>query len=535
KTLTFALKKLSEDTKPLPDPSQIPEVKNPDDPPLHSISLPPEIINYVDSSRNPDIYTREFVELVQRGNQDLKGKAEAFADFRNILAKEMVAALPELKGEVDRTLEGVGEGPIKDPDAMAVAASVKSRGKRSWAQMFSRSDASEDHGIIGPYPDDFTTKIAIATCFGIAWYNAIELCVIVFAVFNQRKGLYFYSLLTSAVFGVIPYALGFLLKFFGIGRTPWPALVLLSIGWWCMVTGQSLVLWSRLHLVVHDKRILQPLLYLILIDVVLLHVPTTVMTLCANATHRSNITNGYNIMEKIQMTGFTCQEFLISSLYIWEAVKMLRVSFDNKNDRKIMLQLLSINLIFILMDIGLVICSFMNYYIYETSIKATVYSVKLKLEFAVLGKMICFAKSRTLPVGFNHNSEWTPEITLSANGFPDFVDPSRLQQDTRHAPDCGKNPPRPPWSDPDLEKTGDSSSQTLGCRKRVNDSGLDSTIQQMRYVRSRSGSWSNGTRFESITSVASNTELNSVIDTPDINSLLSKQKNGRSTYAEWPS
>lgn len=71
---------------------------------MHTISLPPEIIDYVDSSRNPDIYTREFVELVQKSNQDLKGKAEAFESFRDILAKEMVAALPELKGEVERTL-----------------------------------------------------------------------------------------------------------------------------------------------------------------------------------------------------------------------------------------------------------------------------------------------------------------------------------------------------------------------------------------------------------------------------------------------
>lgn len=393
---------------------------------------------------------------------------------------------------------------------------------------------SDDHGIIGPYPYDFNTKVAIATCFGIAWYNAIELCVIVFVVFNQRRGLYFYSLLISAICGVIPYALGFLLKFFSIMHSPWLGLVLLSIGWWFMITGQSLVLWSRLHLVVHDRRILQPLLYMILIDVVLLHVPTTVMTFYANAVHKPNITNGYNIMEKIQMTGFSCQEFIISSLYIWEAVKMLRVSFDNKHDRKIMYQLLSINLVFILMDIGLVILSFMNLYIYETSIKATVYSVKLKLEFAVLGRMIRFAKSHTLPMQFNPNSAWTPEITLSANGYPDFVDPSRLQHDTTHAPDSGKNPPRPPWSDPELEKIGPSSSQMMGSRKRTDSSGLDDASRQA-CARPRSGSWSMGTRFESITSVASNTELSSVVDTPDISSLLSKQKNDRSTYAEWPS
>ncbi|KAI5299979.1 hypothetical protein KEM56_002838, partial [Ascosphaera pollenicola] len=105
KGLTIALQRLSKDTRPLPDPSQVPEVNDPENPPLHSISIPPEIVEYIDSSRNPDIYTREFVELVQRENQELKGKADAFADFRDILAREIVAQMPELQDEVKRTLE----------------------------------------------------------------------------------------------------------------------------------------------------------------------------------------------------------------------------------------------------------------------------------------------------------------------------------------------------------------------------------------------------------------------------------------------
>ncbi|KAL3463863.1 mediator complex, subunit Med10 [Aspergillus heterothallicus] len=81
---------------------------NPSDPPITSIVLPPEIIDYVDAARNPDIYTREFVELVQRGNQDLKGKKEAFASFRDVLAREMRGAMPEVRGEVDRVIRGTG-------------------------------------------------------------------------------------------------------------------------------------------------------------------------------------------------------------------------------------------------------------------------------------------------------------------------------------------------------------------------------------------------------------------------------------------
>lgn len=62
----------------------------------------------MDAARNPDIYTREFVELVQRGNQDLRGKREAFAGFRDVLAREMRGAMPECRGEVDRVVLATG-------------------------------------------------------------------------------------------------------------------------------------------------------------------------------------------------------------------------------------------------------------------------------------------------------------------------------------------------------------------------------------------------------------------------------------------
>ncbi|KMU91495.1 hypothetical protein CIHG_09247 [Coccidioides immitis H538.4] len=89
-----------------PDPSYVQSPPSrtglsPADPPVQSIQLPPEIIDYVDAARNPDIYTREFVELVQKSNQELKGKMEAFASFRDVLAKEMASAMPECKTGLD--------------------------------------------------------------------------------------------------------------------------------------------------------------------------------------------------------------------------------------------------------------------------------------------------------------------------------------------------------------------------------------------------------------------------------------------------
>lgn len=70
--------------------------------------LPIEIIQYVEASRNPDIYTREFVELVMRYNQQQKGRSEAFATFRDILGREMASGIPDIKEDVKRVVEATG-------------------------------------------------------------------------------------------------------------------------------------------------------------------------------------------------------------------------------------------------------------------------------------------------------------------------------------------------------------------------------------------------------------------------------------------
>lgn len=62
----------------------------------------------MDNGRNPDIYTREFVELARRGNQLMKGKMAAYADFRDVLAGEMGRALPEIREDVGRVVEATG-------------------------------------------------------------------------------------------------------------------------------------------------------------------------------------------------------------------------------------------------------------------------------------------------------------------------------------------------------------------------------------------------------------------------------------------
>lgn len=97
--------------------------------------------------------------------------------------------------------------------------------------------------------------IVVITTNSIALYNAVELLLLIFVTFKHWGGFYFWSLLIAS-FGNIPYSLGYLMSYFHLTVVPL-GLAFNNVGWWLMVTGQSFVLYSRLHLVESDRRVLR--------------------------------------------------------------------------------------------------------------------------------------------------------------------------------------------------------------------------------------------------------------------------------------
>lgn len=225
-------------------------------------------------------------------------------------------------------------------------------------------------------------------------YNACEMILMIFLTFRRFGGAYFWSMVIASL-GIIPYSIGFILRFLYLtaGNLSWLPMVLLTIGWYLMITGQAFVLYSRLHLVVsgpRGERLITFARWMILTNVLVLHIPTTVLTFGSNGSIMADVfQEGYNVMEKVQMTGFALQECLLSLCFVLEAVKLLRTSL-RPAPRKIMRQLLAINLVIIIMDIGLVSMEYASLYVLEAGTKGTVYSIKLKLEFVILGQLVKF-------------------------------------------------------------------------------------------------------------------------------------------------
>lgn len=79
----------------------------------------------------------------------------------------------------------------------------------------------------------------------------------------------------------------------------------------------------------------------------------------------------------------------MSSIYIVETIRTMRTSLQ-AGTKNIMYQLIAINVIIIIMDLALLGLEFSNQYVLQTLTKGVIYSIKLKLEFAVLNKLVKF-------------------------------------------------------------------------------------------------------------------------------------------------
>ncbi|OOF98984.1 hypothetical protein ASPCADRAFT_41855 [Aspergillus carbonarius ITEM 5010] len=237
----------------------------------------------------------------------------------------------------------------------------------------------------------------ITAFLSIALYNIVELTFIVLLTFKRHKGLYFWSFVVAS-FGIAIYSIGFILKDFNLvaESLSYFYVTLIVVGWCAMVTGQSLVLYSRLHLVVRHHIMLRFILIMIICDAFLLQIPTTILCYGTNSTAYADFALPYAVYERIQVTAFFVQESIISGVYIFETFKLLRsealVMEDTHRDaaRRLMLHLICMNVIVLVLDVAIVVLQFVGRYALQTAAKGFIYSVKLKLEFSILNQLVAF-------------------------------------------------------------------------------------------------------------------------------------------------
>ena len=224
---------------------------------------------------------------------------------------------------------------------------------------------------------------------------SLELLVLVYVTFKRRKGIYFWSIVITDL-GLILQTTGYILKEFQNSCPDILVTIICKVGWVSNVTGFSVVLWSRLHLVVHDPRILRLVLWMIIINAVCLHTPIVIFEFGLISKIRDQVLRPMEIMERVQQTIFTCQETIISGLYIYHTARFLDVGIAART-RKIVALLMAVQILVISLDAGLTAFDYTNMFTLKCTLHPFVYSVKLKLEFIVLNQLLTIVKTGLMP------------------------------------------------------------------------------------------------------------------------------------------
>lgn len=248
--------------------------------------------------------------------------------------------------------------------------------------------AGEEFGI----SSNAGINVAVLVLYCISLYNVIELTLIIWNVFKRHSGCYFWSFVV-ATYGILSNSVANIFTLAGpLGQADVYVYAVIGVtGWACMVNGQSMVLWSRLHLILNDPIKLRLILYMIIVNAVLMQVPSLVLLLGVKGVNSPSWNKGYSVFEKLQVTVFFLQEVIISLIYIYETLKLskvLSVMRNQRRSRRIRNNLICINVVIIIFDIGILALEYANQYRIQTAYKTFVYSVKLKMEFAILNKLV---------------------------------------------------------------------------------------------------------------------------------------------------
>ncbi|OJI99696.1 hypothetical protein ASPVEDRAFT_39071 [Aspergillus versicolor CBS 583.65] len=263
----------------------------------------------------------------------------------------------------------------------------------------------------------FTTELLLAVFLALALSNSLELITLSCWTFREWRGLYFWCLLISSI-GMIPYTIGSILHYWNVAPLA-ASLPVAWVGFIATVPVQSLILYSRLFLVFYHETFLRFLLDGIIIVIILLVVPNSISMYGSAFIGTPTWNYAYAVTERLQVTGFCVQELFISSIYIWSTVKLLKVSPEGKSRaKKIMYELLAINTITMILDIAVISVEYLNHYSVQVCLKVFVYSVKVKLEFAVLGRLVAITKTRRTKQA---DRVRRTSFIRNANTFSDFT------------------------------------------------------------------------------------------------------------------
>ncbi|KAI0024081.1 hypothetical protein F4780DRAFT_691047 [Xylariomycetidae sp. FL0641] len=264
----------------------------------------------------------------------------------------------------------------------------------------------------------------VAGFFALACYNSIEIYVFLFATLKRRHKFYFWSMFLANT-GIPIHAISSLLRYLRWAPSL-PMSAVIVFGWWLMVPGQSVALYSRLHLVVGDPQMLRWILFLIAFVFIAMQVPTSITFLITSIGPAWAKRAGYvfDIFERVQPVAYLIQETIISGLYVYEYAHTLRPMEVTKGPRvrTMFRELVCFFVLVVALDISVVLIEYTGHFSAQITYKAVVYSIKLKVASVVLNNLIQLVGSGTCHCH-------------TATQYQDSAQAARRLADSAHVPD----------------------------------------------------------------------------------------------------
>lgn len=169
---------------------------------------------------------------------------------------------------------------------------------------------------------DLTQRYIVVTIFVVSIYNCVELVPFIFATFKRYRGLYFWSLQVS-ILGILMSNVWNLVSNFYPNPPRLQVGLIGLVGWALMVTGQSLVLYSRLDLLPLGDRTRRWVLRVIIFNAIVMQIPIIVLNTGSKSTRPERFLRVFSAYERIQIIVFFLQEMGLSCIYFWECFRFL--------------------------------------------------------------------------------------------------------------------------------------------------------------------------------------------------------------------
>lgn len=247
-------------------------------------------------------------------------------------------------------------------------------------------------------------RFLVACFLGAAIWNAVGMFPMIFLTFKRLWTLYFWAMILSTI-GILICSASQIISVATPQVNTMINGVMSCVGWVFMVTGQSLVLYSRLHLLAITPSVLRMVLWMIIINGIVIHTTGTVLTVGTRLQSpesvpftkayrlvrprrkegllrtRTKLTSyGRSVFERINITLFFTQETVISGLYLWKSRDLLsrysrpkaveepsirqyaspRASTSLRVVKSILTQLIIVNIIILFLDVTIVVLEVKN-------------------------------------------------------------------------------------------------------------------------------------------------------------------------------